>query len=132
MTRSVAYVVSIAALAGSLALAACGGDKETVITAIEPQTGPTNSEQPVKIMGQNFRPDIGYTIFFGTKRASTVTILSPETILAVSPRRDEAGPVDITIRADDGNAWRIAEGFRYEEGTQGPAGGPAKGSKLAQ
>lgn len=110
-------VTSIALLAGMLATSAMGcggGGGETAILNVDPRVGATIGEQPIKILGQNFRTDIGYTIYFGTKRAGSVTILNPETLLAVTPQVDDPGPVDITIRADNGPAWRISKAFRYE------------------
>ncbi len=110
-------VASIALLGGMLATTAMGcggGGGETAILNVDPRVGATLGEQPIKILGQNFRTDSGYTIYFGTKRAGSVTILNPETLLAVTPQVDDPGPVDITIRADNGPAWRISKAFRYE------------------
>ncbi len=98
-----------------LATSACGSAKgDPAILNVDPRAGATIGEQPVKILGTNFRTDIGYTVYFGTKRAGSVTILDPQTLLAVTPQVDEPGPVDITIRADNGPAWRISKAFRYE------------------
>jgi hypothetical protein len=110
-------VASIALLTGVLATSAmgCGSSQgETVLLNVDPRAGATLGEQPVKLLGQNFRTDIGYTVYFGTKRAGSVTILNPETLLAMTPQVDDPGPVDITIRADNGPAWRITKAFRYE------------------
>lgn len=110
-------VASITLLTGMLATTAmgCGSAAgEPAILNVDPRAGATLGEQPVKILGQNFRTDIGYTVYFGTKRAGSVTILNPETLLAMTPQVDNPGPVDITIRADNGPAWRISKAFRYE------------------
>lgn len=90
-----------------------GGDM--AIADVQPRSGATAGEQPVKISGANFRTDIGYTVYFGNKKAGSVTILDPETLLVTTPQREEPGPVDVTIRADNGPAFKIAQAFRYED-----------------
>ncbi len=120
-------------------LSACDGNKELSIDNIDPRVGHTQGDQPVRITGKNFRADIGYTVYFGNKKAATVTLLNPKTLLVSSPSREDAGDVDITIRADDGQAFRIDKGFRYEnmggsvvENLGEPGSRPkAKDSKLA-
>jgi hypothetical protein len=97
-------------------LAGCdskGGD--VAILDIDPKVGATQGDQYVKILGKNFRQDIGYTVYFGTKKSAQVTIVDPETLLATTPTGAKVGPVDVLIRADDGNAFRIPQGFKFEE-----------------
>ncbi|NOY94758.1 MAG: hypothetical protein GXP55_26570 [Deltaproteobacteria bacterium] len=131
--RPLILSVSLSALMASAI--ACGqssgGDVE--ILHMEPRTGALQGQQPVKIGGRNFRTDIGYTVYFGTKKAEQVTILDPETLLVITPQRDEAGDVDVTIRADDGAAFRITNGFHYEDRggnvVEQMGSGPAKTKK---
>src|SRR5262245_61230234 len=102
------------------------------ILDVNPRVGHTQGEQPVRIIGQNFRQDIGYTIYFGTKKTSSVTIRDPETMEVVTPTGMEKGPVDIMIRADDGNAFRIVQAFTFEDmggNVVNGMGGPATGGK---
>lgn len=115
LKMSVQYVV-----AGALVVLLClssgcdvGGDM--AILDLDPKVGHTQGDQYVKILGKNFRQDIGYTVYFGTKKSKQVTILNPETILVSTPTGMDVGAVDIMIRADDGNAWRIADGFKFED-----------------
>jgi len=125
-----AGVVGVALGVAVLVGVGCGGSAEPRILDVQPRKGVTTGDQPIKITGANFRPDIGYTIYFGNKRSPQVTIIDPQTILAVSPGHDSPGDVDITIRADDGNAWRIEKAFKYEEPASGPSQeqvGPTKG-----
>jgi hypothetical protein len=86
-----------------------------VILDVSPKAGHTQGEQPVRIIGKNFRQDIGYTIYFGTKKTSNVTIRDPETIEVTTPSNMPEGKVDIMIRADDGNAFKIAQAFTFED-----------------
>lgn len=126
-------MVSIAVLAVSAfgLLAACESGGEMTILDVNPRVGHTQGEQPVRILGKNFRQDIGYTIYFGTKKTSSVTIRDPETMEVVTPSGMDKGKVDIMIRADDGNAFRIVQGFTFEdmggsvvEGLGAPAANP--------
>ena len=99
-----------------LPLAGCGeSGGEMEILNVDPRNGPTRGEQPVKILGENFRTDIGYTVFFGNQKSPTVTIIDPQTMVATAPPYEQEGRVDITIRADDGQAFRISDVFDYQE-----------------
>lgn len=84
---------------------------------LSPRAGAMQVEQPVTITGR-FRTDIGYTVYFGTERSQRVSVRDDETMVAVAPTSDRAGPVDITIIADNGPAFKISRGYVYE-GTQG-------------
>lgn len=101
-----------------------------VILDVTPKAGHTQGEQPVRIIGKNFRQDIGYTVYFGTKKTSSVTIRDPETLEVTTPSGMPEGKVDIMIRADDGNAFKISQAFTFEdmggnvmEGVGAPSGG---------
>lgn len=100
---------------GVASFAGCGGGEQTDIFDINPRAGATQGAQPVKILGQGFQTDIGYTIYFGLKKADNVTILDDHTLVAMTPQTDQTGDVDVMIRADDGPAWRVTKGFRYED-----------------
>lgn len=94
-----------------------GGDM--VILTMEPQVGPTDGDQRVTITGHNFRTDIGYTIYFGSKRAQRVAIADPDTMLVVTPRTQDEGAVDVQIIPDTGQGFRIVNGFTYQSGGGG-------------
>lgn len=96
-------------------LAGCKAGGEVAILDIDPKVGHTQGDQYVKIVGKNFRPDIGYTVYFGTKKSAQVTMVDPETLLATTPSGVKVGSVDVMIRADDGNAFRIPNGFKFED-----------------
>ncbi|MEM9195243.1 MAG: IPT/TIG domain-containing protein [Myxococcota bacterium] len=93
--------------------AAAEATGELAILDIQPRTGDVNGEVPIVISGQNFRTDIGYTVYFGNQRATSVTILDPEQMRVTTPMRDETGPVEITVLADNGPAFRITNAFEY-------------------
>jgi hypothetical protein len=106
---------SAIALIGFFAIVGCESKGPMSITDINPKVGHTAGEQPIRIVGNNFRQDIGYTVFFGTRKAASVTILDPSNILVTTPSQSGPGSVDVTIRSDDGSAFRIPGGFRYED-----------------
>jgi IPT/TIG domain len=131
-------VVVFGTLVGWLACGAagCKSGGEMAILDIDPKVGATIGDQYVKIVGQNFRQDIGYTVYFGTKKSGQVTIVDPQTLLATTPSGLKAGAVDVMIRADDGNAFRLPQGFKFEEmggsvveGLGTPGGGVKKEEK---
>jgi len=93
----------------------CEEGGEATILDLDPKVGPTAGDQPVKLVGQHFRTDIGYTVYFGTKKASSLTIFDPQTIVVTTPAGVEAGTVDVLVRADDGNAWRLPKAFEFKE-----------------
>lgn len=84
------------------------------ILGVQPQNGPTRAPTPVTVTGANFRTDIGYTVYFGTVRSPQVTIVDPENLLVMAPEHEEEGRVDITISADDGQAFRIVDAYEYQ------------------
>jgi hypothetical protein len=118
-----------AVLALALTVCAClgCGDEggEMAINNVDPRAGHLAGEEPVKIIGENFRTDIGYTVYFGTKRATSVTILDPSTILVTTPMVDDPATVDITLTADNGPAFRIAQAFSFEDRSEDGAGAAA-------
>jgi len=106
-------LISAILLAFSVGCGGEGGDMS--ITDVTPRFGALQGDMPVQIVGSNFRTDIGYTVYFGTKRAPSVAILNPTTLVARAPGATEEGPVDITIRADNGAAFRISQAFDYRD-----------------
>ena len=111
MRRVLLLTVASALIFGALA---CGGDQVRILD-IEPRVVGLQGDQPVKILGQNFRTDIGYTVYFGSRRAKAVTILDPQTIVAYTPQAESPETVTVNVRMDDGHAFQIVEGFRFED-----------------
>lgn len=110
--RAIALIGVTAALFG---MGCDGGDGAVKVTNVNPRSGHLQGQQPVTIEGSNFRTDIGYTVYFGTKAATRVSVQNPEQLLAITPGVERPGAVDMMIRGDDGTAIRIVEGFRYED-----------------
>lgn len=84
------------------------------IKDVLPRSGAMQIEQEVTITG-NFRDDIGYTVYFGPKRASRVSVRDPQTLKAICPAADAPGKVDILVMADNGITYRIHEAYQYEQ-----------------
>ncbi len=112
-------VVAAVAVTLGLSLAACGSTEggELSIRQLEPAVGPMTGDQPVKILGSGFRADIGYTVYFGPRKAPQVVIADSETMIAVTPAGGKPGKVDLVIIADDGPAWKVHEAYTYQEPT---------------
>ena len=119
--------LALAALA-ALALSACESGGDMMILDLEPKKGHTQGEQPVRIIGKNFRQDIGYTIYFGNKKAPQIALRNPETIDVTTPTGMSPGTVDISVRADDGNAFKIVQAFTFEEMQQAAPSQEKKGN----
>ena len=110
---SVLLVWVLTALAGLVGCDAAAGG-ELAVTNLEPRAGATQGEQPVRITGTNFRQDIGYTVYFGAKRAGQVTIMDDATLLVATPPHD-SGAVDVVVAADDGPAFRLVNAFTFND-----------------
>ena len=97
-----------------LVLGACEEPRaEMAFRDLDPDFGGLQGGKTVKVVGQSLRLDIGYAVYFGQLRSSQVSIQSEKALLAVTPRRSSPGPVDVTIRADNGSVFVIKRGFEY-------------------
>jgi len=97
-----------------LLLGACekrGG--ETTFARVDPDFGGLQGGKSVRVVGSNVRLDIGYSVLFGQEVSPRVSIESERAIVAVTPRAQEPGSVDVVVRTDDGAVFRIKDGFEY-------------------
>jgi hypothetical protein len=108
--RTFALTATFVALLGL----GCEGAKEMKVTGITPAAGHIAGDQTVEIQGQNFRTDIGYTVYFGNAKAKALTIRSKEALTVTTPSGGP-GAVDVTVRADDGAAFLLKQAYRYED-----------------
>ena len=92
----------------------CEDNGQMAVTGINPRAGHVAGDQTIEIQGKHFRADIGYTVYFGKAKAKSVTIRSSESMVVTSPS-NEPGAVDVTVRADDGNAFLLKQAFKYED-----------------
>lgn len=109
-----AGTLTAALLSVCFAAAGCESDGQMAVTGINPRAGHIAGDQRVLIEGKNFRSDIGYTVYFGNAKAKSVTIGGSDTLAVVTPA-GERGPIDVTVRADDGNAFLLKQAFTYED-----------------
>lgn len=105
--------ISIVAASMLVAPACTKRSSEMQILRVEPDFGGLFGGKRIRIIGKNLRLDIGYTVYFGKRQAPHVTIKNTETLVAISPKAESPGLVDLTIRADNGPAFRIKQGFEY-------------------
>ena len=106
----------ILAVIGASALLLCscktpGG--EMAFHDLDPDFGGLQGGKTVRVRGDNLRLYIGYAVYFGDVRSPRVSIQSDRALLAVTPRRPLTGPVDVTIRADNGSVFVLKRGFEY-------------------
>ena len=95
---------------------------------IQPRHGQTSGEQAVQITGANFRQDIGYAVYFGSERATQVTIMDTSTLLVATPQH-ELGTVDVVVASEAGPAFRIHDAFAFDDtgGTTADHAGSSQG-----
>ena len=92
----------------------CESSSEMAVTGINPRTGHIAGDQTVEIQGKNFRTDISYGVYFGKNKAANVTIRSKEALIVTSPS-GTPGPVDVTVRPDNGQGFLLKQAFTYED-----------------
>jgi len=104
-------------LVAALFFAGCGDEAsaELAILDIQPREGAMQGQQAVDITGQGFRRDMGYTVYFGAHAAESVIIVSDQQMRVSTPQFEESATVDVLIRADDGTAFRIHDGYTFQE-----------------
>lgn len=97
-----------------LAFSACQKQSpKTAFDRLDPNFGGLQGGKSVRVLGENIRLDIGYSVLFGRQISPQVSIESDEALIAVTPRTMEPGPVDVIVRTDDGSVFRITQGFQY-------------------
>ena len=107
-------VIAVVIIGSVLVLAGCKEPTaEMSFETVDPNFGGLQGGKTVRILGRNVRLDIGYAVYFGRQRSAQVSIQSDKALLAVTPRRFEPGPVDVTIRADNGYVFVVKDGFEY-------------------
>jgi hypothetical protein len=124
MTPLMRATTAACALVLGLALAGCGGGEDVplAIWDLQPRLGDPMGQQRVNITGVGFRPDIGYTVYFGANRCERTTIADSNTLMVATPEGEDGQTVDVIVVADDGPAFRIERAFTYQEGATGQPG----------
>jgi hypothetical protein len=117
------------------------GDKVTVmvatttipaVTAISPNAGPLGGGNSITITGTNL--NLATNVYFGTIPATSYLVNSASQITATAPAQ-QAGPVDITVAANNGTSvTSAADQFTYEGPPTvtgvSPSSGPTTGGTL--
>jgi hypothetical protein len=103
-------------LAAALVLTACGGDSSKKaripqVSAVLPDSGPLSGGTEVAILGKNLVDSLE-VLFDGTPSPS-VTFLSRQAILAITPAGAVPGAVDVEVRTSKGKGAVLAGGFVY-------------------
>jgi hypothetical protein len=117
MKRALALVASLGLCALLSACEQKGGPLKVDNT--EPAQGTTAGGEEITINGGGFvSGKTQASVTFGRKKAEHVMIVSPTKIKVITPA-NEKGPVDVKVDFDDGQAFKIANGFRYVEPATG-------------
>jgi len=114
LARGCARVASPLPLLLVLAAPGCETSTEMAVTGTNPRAGHIAGDQTVEIQGKNFRTDISYGVYFGKNKAANVTIKSKESLIVTSPS-GQPGPVDVTVRPDNGQGFLLKQAFTYED-----------------
>jgi hypothetical protein len=106
---------------------------DLAVTAVEPATGPIEGGTPVTITGKGFLKDCG--LLFGSRLALQVQLVDDQTIFAVTPPGDSAGPADVHVVGAAGTV-SLKDAFVYSVAPMlsaiVPAAGPAAGGQKAE
>ena len=84
------------------------------VDAVDPPQGVASGGDSVVIKGSGFQP--GKTqvdVRFGRMRADQVIVSSTNKINVITPPGDR-GPVDVTVMFDNGEHFKIPQGFSYQ------------------
>lgn len=112
--------LALSGLLASLSLPACGGDEAPSVRRVYPNFSSLRGDEDVRIEGAGFRNDIGYTVYFGTQRASSVMVEDEHVLVATTPGVDSAREVDVRIVADNGKTFLLKKAFHYVDGAFDP------------
>ncbi len=111
-------VLGLSLTAGILFFLAACEDNKLRIDRVEPNQGITAGGDAVNILCNGLQP--GKTqvrVSFGGRVAEQVVISSKTKINVVTPSGDK-GPVDVILDFDNGDRFKIPNGFRYVEPKQ--------------
>ena len=101
------------ALALMLVVATTACNKELGVRDVSPATGVLSGGEPVTISGSGFSPSSGFTVYFGSAKASNITVSGANTLTVTTPASASEQLVDVRVITDNGTTFVIKEGFRY-------------------
>ncbi|MFQ5655233.1 MAG: IPT/TIG domain-containing protein, partial [Planctomycetota bacterium] len=81
-----------------------------VVDAVTPDQGPVSGGTDVTVTGTSFTGTTA--VYFGPQAAQSFQVVSPTTVLAVTPAAAAAGPVDVTVVTPAGEST-LPGGFLY-------------------
>ena len=84
-----------------------------IVTRVSPPVGNTAGGEIVKIYGKGFIPGEPAFVFFGQDQGRKTRVLSPSSIIVVSPPRSQPGPVNLRVRMANGAERVLKHAFTY-------------------
>ncbi len=101
----------------SVLLLLCGGiacdSDRFAVSGIEPTVADYRTQSQVKIIGQGFKPEVGYSVYFGKAKAQDVAYMDANTLVARPPTVTEPGTADVTVVSDLGPGFLVRGGFKF-------------------
>ena len=110
-TIFVIFCVSALALTLVAGMTAC--NKELGVRDVSPATGVLGGGEPVTVNGSGFSPSMGFTVYFGSVKASNITVSGTNTLTVTTPPASKEKVVDVRVATDNGTTFVIKNGFRY-------------------
>lgn len=99
-----------------LCLVGIGGCKKGfAIEDVSPAVGVMAGNEPIKIRGNGFSPQTGYTVYFGPNKSAHVVVNGNDSITATTPASQKPGAVDVRVLTDSGEEYLLRNAFRYIE-----------------
>lgn len=95
-------------------LAACKDDPPRILS-ISPSSGPQGGGTTISLSGVNF--DSKTQLFVGGAPCTNVSLVSTGSLTGATPSTNVLGFADVTVKNDDGQRDKIANGFEYTNGT---------------
>ena len=106
-------IFCVGALALTLVMGMTACNKELGVRDVSPATGVLSGGEPVDINGSGFSPSMGFTVYFGSVKASNITVSGINTLTVTTPPATEEKLVDVQVVTDSGTTFVIKNGFRY-------------------
>ncbi len=83
------------------------------MTGLEPTVADFRTQSQVQVIGQGFKPEGGYSVYFGKAKAQEVTFVDANTLVTRPPTVTEPGTADVTVVSDLGPGFLVRGGFEF-------------------
>ncbi|MEZ4286944.1 MAG: IPT/TIG domain-containing protein [Polyangiales bacterium] len=91
----------------------CTSSDKLGVSRVDPPFAGLQGGKTVQIVGSGFRANVGYTVYFGGQKSDRVAIVDSNRLSALTPRVADPKTVDVIVRSDTGESFRLQNAFRY-------------------